>query len=313
MAPSSWRTRIADLDWLALFLASWLLPFIIDSAVGLTYFTSLTFWLVPTLILLPRFLAYTDSGGRRRSAMWITTVAIVVLGVVLDCVFGRTILQFDESPQARYIGWLSLPALGVHVPIEEFLFYAMTPPAVLMIYGWASEYWIAMYTPRHRPGDIVSPNIVGVSLRALLLAMAMMAVGLVVFRRNPVGIGVVPAYYSFLVALAFVPAVFVFSRVQPYVNWRAFGVTALYLIVTSMAWEATLALPRHWWGYKPAAMLGVYVSAWSPSPTWPFPLEAALVWFASPFSIVMVYEYIKLRQYRANPSKATYINPALLT
>ena len=309
MAPSSLRTRLADLDWLGLFVASWALPFVIDSVYGLTYFTSLTFWLVPTLILLPRFLAYTDSGGRRRSAMWLTTIAIVVLGVLLDCVFGRTILQFDETPHARYIGWLSLPALGVRVPYEEFLFYAMTPPAVLMIYGWASEYWIAFYTPRHRPGEIVPPNIVGVSLRALLLAAAMMAVGLVVFQRNPAGTGAIPAYYTFLVALAFVPAVFLFSKIQAYVNWRAFGVTALYLIVTSLTWEATLAIPRHWWGYKPSAMLGVYVAAWTPSPVWPFPLEAVLVWFCSPFAIVMTYEYVKLKKYLANPSKPTFLPP----
>ena len=116
MAAASWWERIRSLDWLALFIASWVVPFILDYAVGLTYFTSLTFWLAPTLLLLPRFLEFTDGGGRRRSAMWLTTGAIVGLGVLLDCVFGRRILQFDESPNATYIGWLSLPALGVHVP-----------------------------------------------------------------------------------------------------------------------------------------------------------------------------------------------------
>ena len=103
-----------------------------------------------------------------------------------------------------------------------------------------------------------------------------------------------PGYYTFLVALAFLPAAFLFSRVQQYVNWRAFGVTALYLLVTSMAWEATLALPRHWWGYKPSAMLGIWVTAWTQDPTWPFPLEAVFVWVASPFAIVLTYEFVKL-------------------
>jgi hypothetical protein len=310
MVAASWWERIRSLDWLALFIASWVVPFILDYAVGLTYFTSLTFWLSPTLLLLPRFLEFTDGGGRRRSAMWLTTGAIVGLGVLLDCVFGRRILQFDESPNATYIGWLSLPALGVHVPYEEFLFYAMTPPAVLLIYGWASEYWIALYTPRH-DSQAMPPSLVGVSLRGLLVAALMMAIGIVVFRRNPEGAGLLPAYYTFLVALAFLPAVFLFSRVQQYVNWRAFGVTALYLLVTSMAWEATLALPRHWWGYKPSAMLGIWVTAWTQDPTWPFPLEAALVWVASPFAIVLTYEFVKLWKYRADPSKPTYVHPTL--
>ena len=103
MVAASWWERIRSLDWLALFIASWVVPFILDYAVGLTYFTSLTFWLSPTLLLLPRFLEFTDGGGRRRSAMWLTTGAIVGLGVLLDCVFGRRILQFDESPNATFI------------------------------------------------------------------------------------------------------------------------------------------------------------------------------------------------------------------
>src|SRR5262249_23494674 len=116
MANASLLRRVRDLDWLWLFLASWILPFVIDGVSHLTYFRSLLFWLVPTILLLPRFLEYTDPGGRRRTALWITTAGIVVLGVLLDCVFGRIILQFDESPTANYIGWLRLPQLGVSVP-----------------------------------------------------------------------------------------------------------------------------------------------------------------------------------------------------
>ena len=86
-----------------------------------------------------RFLEYTDPGGRRRSAMLATTGGIVGLGILLDCVFGQRILQFDESPQAQYIGWFTIARFGVHVPYEEFLFYAMAPIAILLVYGWASE------------------------------------------------------------------------------------------------------------------------------------------------------------------------------
>jgi hypothetical protein len=138
-----------------------------------------------------------------------------------------------------------------------------------------------------------------------------MIVGLAVFHRNPVREGLIPGYFTFLVALAFVPAVFLFSKTRQWVNWRAFGVTALYLLVTSMAWEATLAVPRHWWGYKPSTMLGIWVAAWTLDPAWPFPLEAVLVWFACPFSIVLTYELVKLLKYRANPSKPTYLHPSL--
>src|SRR5215472_801345 len=104
MARTSLFRRVRDLDWLWLFLASWVGPFVVDGVGHLTYFRSLLFWLVPTIILLPRFLEYTDPNGRRRAALWITTGGIVVLGILLDCVFGRIILQFDESSAAEYIG-----------------------------------------------------------------------------------------------------------------------------------------------------------------------------------------------------------------
>jgi hypothetical protein len=58
-------------------------------------------------------------------------------------------------------------------------------------------------------------------------------------------------------------------------------------------------------------MLGIWVTAWTRDPTWPFPLEAALVWVASPFAIVLTYEFVKLWKYRADPSKPTYVHPTL--
>ena len=242
--------------------------------------------------------------------MLITTAGIVVLGILLDCVFGQRILQFDESPQAQYIGWLTIARFGVHVPYEEFLFYAMAPIAILLVYGWASEYWMAYYTPRYRQGD-TNASVVSFSVLAAVLTVVMLVAGILVFRRNPDGTGPVPAYFTFLVVLALTPAILLFSRIREHVNWRAFGVATLYVLLTSLIWEATLAVPRHWWGYKPSAMLGLYVNAWTKEPTWPFPIEAVFVWVACPFSCILTYEFVKFRKYQANPSKPTYIHPSL--
>lgn len=311
MANASLVRRVRDLDWLWLFLASWIAPFVIDGVSHLTYFRSLLFWLVPTILLLPRFLEFTDPGGRRRAALWITTAGIVVLGVLLDCVFGRIILQFDESPAADYIAWLRLPQLGVNVPFEEFLFYAMAPIAILFVYAWASEYWLASYTPRFHPNDAGAPA-VQVSIVAIVLAVVMLALGIIVYHNNRDGAGPVPAYFTFLVILALTPAVLLFSRMRQFVNWRAFGVTTLYVLMTSLIWEATLAVPRHWWGYKPSAMLGWYVNAWTQNFAWPFPIEAVFVWIACPFSCILTYEFVKFRRYQANPSKPIALNPSLV-
>jgi hypothetical protein len=302
--------QVRDLDWLWLFLVSWVAPFVVDGVSHLTYVRSLLFWLVPAILLLPRFLEYTDPGGRRRAALWTTTAGIVGLGILLDCVFGRIILQFDESPTADYIGWLRLPQLGVNVPFEEFLFYAMAPIAILFVYVWASEYWLAFYTPRFQATDTGTPA-VEVSMLAIALSVVMLFAGIVIFHRNAAGTGPVPAYYTFLVVLALAPAVLLFSRMRRFVNWRAFGVTTLYVLMTSLIWEATLAVPRHWWGYKPSAMLGWYVNAWTQNAAWPFPIEAVFVWVACPFSCILTYEFVKFRGYQANPSKPTYLRLSL--
>jgi hypothetical protein len=298
-----WRDaaeRARDLDWLGLFLASWVAPLALDTAIGLTYFTSLLFWLVPTLLLLPRFLHYTDPGGRRRRALRITILQIAALGIVLDFVLGRYVLQFDTVNPQRYVLWLR------DVPLEEVLFYAMAPIAILLVYAWCDEYWVAEYNPvKQRLAAAAAKKPLVLSIRALALASALEALGLYLKRRwDPAG-PIVPVYYTFLVVGAFVPAWLFFNSIGPLVNWRAFGVTTLYVLFTSLVWEATLALPREWWGYQRRAMIGYFVGAWS-SKTVSFPLEAAIVWVCAPFSCILTYEAVKHWQYRRRPTKAVF-------
>lgn len=311
MNTASLKTRTRELDWLWLFLSSWIVPFIIDHQYPLTYFWSLAFWFVPTLILLPRFLEYTDPKGRRRSALWVTTVGIVGLGILLDCVFGRAILQFDQTPTAAYIGWFRIQSLGVAVPIEEFLFYAMAPITILLVYAWADEYWLALYSARKERAAIQpSDKAIELSPGTVALAVVTLAAGVLVFRRNPEATSWLPPYFTFLVAFALIPPVVLFRKMRRHVNWPAFGVTAMYVLTTSLMWEATLALPRQWWGYRPDAMLGLSVDAWTRDPKWPFPLEAILVWLACPFICILLYEYVKFRKYRACV-KSTFVHPSL--
>jgi len=313
MNTENLRARFRELDWLWLFLSSWVLPFVIDFRYPLTYFLSLAFWFVPTLILLPRFLEYTDRNGRRRSALLFTTIAIVGLGILLDCVFGGTILQFDETPTATYVGWFRIRSLGVAVPIEEFLFYTMAPITILLVYAWADEYWLALYSARkEREAIRPSDRAIHLSPGTIAVAAVIFVVGVLVFRSNPARTSWLPPYFAFLVAFALLPPAALFRKMRQFVNWPAFGVTAMYVFMTSLIWEATLAVPRQWWGYKPGAMLGLSVDAWTRDPKWPFPLEAVLVWVACPFICILVFEYVKFWKYRAR-QKETFVHPSLLS
>jgi hypothetical protein len=80
-----------------------------------------------------------------------------------------------------------------------------------------------------------------------------------------------------------------FRTTEPFINWRAFGFTLTWIVLVSLLWEATLALPYGWWGYQESAMVGIFVGAWSR-----LPLEAVLVWLAVTFTTVIIFESVKI-------------------
>jgi hypothetical protein len=53
----------------------------------------------------------------------------------------------------------------------------------------------------------------------------------------------------------------------------------------------TLAIPFGWWGYRPEAMVGIHIGAWSG-----LPIEAVGVWLSVSFTTVIIYEVIKIWQ-----------------
>ena len=85
---------------------------------------------------------------------------------------------------------------------------------------------------------------------------------------------------------------FLYRTIGNLTNWPAFAVTTLYVIITSVIWEVTLAIPRQWWGYEPSGMIGLTIAAWSRGDAI-FPVEAAVVWLFAPFSSILTYEFAK--------------------
>ncbi len=284
------------IDWLIVLLVSWLLPLGLVRGLKVTYFNSLLFWLVPIVCLLPRFLRLTHPGSRRRRALAWATVQIVVLGVLLDFVFGHRILQFASPASGTYIGYL--PAIGMQIPIEEVLFYLLSPAAILLVYFWCDEYFLSLYNKQARrlAMDPERP-LIRVSGRVLVAAVAGLALGIFLKTRWSTTGGWLPFYFTFLVIVALVPAVLLYDSVKDLINWQALTLTILYIVATSIIWEVTLAIPRRWWGYRPEAMLGKMVEPWTADPTWPFPIEAALVSISAPFACVFTYEAVKAYRY----------------
>jgi hypothetical protein len=277
-----------NLGWLVMLVVTVAVPLALDATGRLTYFTSLALWGIPILYLWPVFnLITADGTGRRRRALRWTVGTIVVLGIVLDFVLGFLTLRFpgcsDVTGASPYL-WC-LPAVRGRIPIEELLFYAMGPVAIVLVYACADELWLSKYNPED---DLLHLKLIQLSPRLMFVAAAAGVAALLLWRIN----GHFPTYFVFISAGALLPAMFLYRAIGHLTNWPAFAATTLYVIVTSLIWEVTLAIPREWWGYEASGMMGLTIRAWSRGDAI-FPVEAAAVWLFAPFSSILTYEFAK--------------------
>jgi hypothetical protein len=101
---------------------------------------------------------------------------------------------------------------------------------------------------------------------------------------------------------AFIPAASFFPTARPFINWRAFSLTLFILVLVSLLWEATLAVPYQWWGFRPAQMTGLFIGAWAG-----LPIEEVGVWIAVSYATVIVFEIFKLWQASGKKAKHAFL------
>ena len=77
------------------------------------------------------------------------------------------------------------------VPVEELLFYAMGPVAMVLVYACADERWLSRYNP---PDDLVDLKLIQVSPRVALVGAASAVAALILWLVN----GTFPTYFAFL-------------------------------------------------------------------------------------------------------------------
>jgi hypothetical protein len=231
-----------------------------------------------------------------------STGTIVGLGILLDFLLGHKTLRFPDCGKPDWGEYVyCFPAVGGFVPVEEILFYALGPVAMVLVYACADEVWLRHYNPYD---ELLDAKLLQFSPSIAVTGGVVAAALLIVWRVN----GTFPTYAAFLAAGALLPAMFLYRCVSGLTNWPAFAVTVLYTLVTSIVWEVTLAIPREWWGYEPTGMLGPSIRAWSP-PGAMFPIEAAFVWLTAPFFTVLAYEFAKAFMHhpdRKHPSVALF-------
>jgi hypothetical protein len=294
----TFQTFWLNLGWLVMLVVTIGIPLGLDAIGRLTYFSSLALWGVPILYLWPVFMSITAEGARRRrQALRWSAGTIVGLGTVLDFLLGYLTLRFpgcNEPPGAGpYL--LCLPAVGGSIPVEELLFYAMGPVAMVLVYACADELWLSRYNP---PDDLLDLKLIQPSRHFIIAAVCAVVAALALWTVN----GRFPTYFAFLTAGAFLPGIFLYRAIGGLTNWPAYAVTTLYVLVTSVIWEVTLAIPRQWWGYEPSGMIGLTIAAWSRGEAI-FPVEAAFVWLFAPFSCILIYEFAKALTQHPRPTR----------
>ncbi|MGH9590678.1 MAG: hypothetical protein ACRD25_09790 [Terracidiphilus sp.] len=248
------------------------------------YSVSLLIFIVPVLIIAFWFLPQDHIRISKRAFRW--TVGILFpLGAALDFFFAQFFFSFPNSSATLGI---AAPALGGPIPVEEYAFYLTGFLAVLLLYIWLDGYWLHAYSvPEDDTQRIAFKRLLGFHPTSFLLAIALIA-GAIIFRKlaQPDSPGF-PGYLTFLVLTALLPSIALYRAIKQVINWRALSLTLFMMLLTSLLWEATLAIPYGWWSYKPTAMVGIYIRAWDS-----LPIEAIFVWIAVTYMTVLVYETI---------------------
>ena len=249
------------------------------------YTVSLLLFIIPIVVIALWFIPREEIKISRKSFWW--TIGILFpLGALLDFLFASHFFVFP-NPGAT-LG-IKAPALGNWVPVEEYIFYFTGFIAVLLLYIWLDEYWLAAYTVQ---GTSEERSIFDRLLRFhpySLAVAAVLVVAALLYRRLFVpSLPSVPGYAIFLILGAFFPSTILYPSARPVINWRALSLTMFLILLISLLWEVTLALPYGWWNFQDDAMLGLRITAWAR-----LPIEEVFVWIAVTWATVIVYENVK--------------------
>jgi lycopene cyclase domain-containing protein len=174
------------------------------------------------------------------------------------------------------------------VPVEEYVFYFTGFVAVLLLYIWLDEYWLPAYGVRSDAKERAAfDRLLRFHWQSLAWAVVLIAAG-IAFKKFFLHEPGFPGYFAFLVLGALGPSAALLPSAMPVINWRALSLTVFIILLTSLLWEATLAVPYGWWGFQDDAMIGVRITAWSR-----LPIEEVFVWIAVTYATVIVYEIVR--------------------
>jgi hypothetical protein len=256
------------------------------------YTWSLSLFLVPVLVLAV-WVSARKQNLIQKKAFWIAAGLLTGAGVALDVFFGLSFFTFVNGKATlglTFWGWSFEHGWQKVIPVEEIAFYALGTVAVLLAYVWGDEFWFGAYNlpdlsrrQHTRVWDIICFHAGSAISGGVIFGLAWLYKK---FGAHPYHEGF-PGYFLFLTAVAITPSILFFPVANLYINWRAFSLAFLFMLLVSLFWEATIAVPYQWWGYQPRHMAGLLINGFSG-----LPVEAPILWVAVTWGTVIIYETI---------------------
>ena len=252
------------------------------------YTVSLLLFIIPIIVIVG-WLLPSEGLHIPQRAFWRTIVILAPLGFVLDLVFAQWFFCYPNSGATLGIRAF---AFGKPVPIEEYVFYLTGFLVDLLLYVWLGEFWLAAYNVIDYPGEARKTwRLLKFHPTSLILAVVL--IGAAWFYKKHLALpedrAGFPGYFTFLVAGALLPAMSFYPVAKRFINWRALSLTLFFMLLVSLLWEATLALPYNWWNFQHRHMIGLFIGAWSG-----LPIEEVCVWIAVTYATVIVFEVVKV-------------------
>jgi hypothetical protein len=268
-------------------------PLVTDLSINPTpygYTISLTLFIVPVLVLA-FWQSLRKENPVQKKAFWITAALVSSCGVLLDVFFGLTFFTFpnDKATLGFNFWGFSSHGLSRTLPIEEIGFYVFGILAVLLVYVWGDEFWFGAYNEDDRPRQNARlRHVVSFHPQSAIFGVIIFVVGWWFKKFGPHGHHEgFPGYFLFLTAVAVTPSIVFFPVAKSYINWRAFSLAFLFIVLISLFWEATIAVPYQWWGFQSRQMLGLMIKGFCG-----LPVEEPLLWMGVTWATIIVYETI---------------------
>jgi hypothetical protein len=252
----------------------------------LGYTISLSLFLFPMAALLFWMLRLKKLTFQKRAFNY-TVLLLTPMGIILDVLFGNNFFLFKNHN--ALIG-ISFPAVGGYLPLEEIIFYISGFLTVLLIYLWCDEYWFERYNvPDYTAETKKIDKILQFHWPSVIIGLIFIILAIIYKKfisNSPEGF---PWYFSYITIMALIPSMAFYKSVKHFINWRAFSFTFFIMVLISLIWETTLALPYQWWGFQDHAMMGIFIGAWHR-----LPIEEIVVWSSVSYATVIFYETIKI-------------------